>query len=120
MLVADQPPAGVISHLQSTVKTHKPQGVVTFRATHASQSSFSGPVLKYISWCVTPVLKGLPNLMGDSHQVCDLLRTKTVLLEARCYKVDVKGFFMSGDTGTVISSCQQYVSEQERDRFITV
>ena len=50
--------ANIVSDLQFTVKTHKPQREVVPRALHSSTRSPTKPLLRWVSWCLRQAIRG--------------------------------------------------------------
>ena len=89
--------SGLISKVQSTVKTHKPDGSVTLRCIHASINNPLNPMLKLQSRFIRHELDKYSHLVKDSRAMVRLLTSVQVPPRALFVKYDIKEFYMSGD-----------------------
>ena len=110
-------PSGTISKLQNTIKTHKEAGDVKLRATHATQGSPLTPAMRFISWCIKPVLDGLPHIARDSAHLVDILSKISLPTNCRFYKIDIRDFFMSGLHYDLVDLRQKRIPEEHRSTF---
>ena len=91
--------ACLISRLNFTVKSHKPQGQVSVRNLHCSgKYSFKGVGL-WLQKRLASKLDNIPYLIKNPIQVGLLLRDISLSSGVSVYKFDIKEFFISGPLG---------------------
>ena len=103
--------------LQVTLKTHKPDGEVTFRAIHGSPSSPFKPVTRLISCWLRPVLSNLPHLLRDTRSMITALSNTQFTGEVTFIKADIKDFFMSGEHAALEELSSTCVSAHIRRQY---
>ena len=84
---------GIVSNLDVTTKTHKPQGEVTCRAIHATvKSSSMAPGMRLISKILRQRLMHLPHLVRDSEHLIKVL-SRVKMPDYHCFvKFDIRDF----------------------------
>ena len=94
----------VFSVLSSTCKTHKADGKVVLRQLHASAKHPFKPAMKYISLHMLSEFRKYPHLIRNSTHLCKQLSLLSLPETVWFAKLDVAGFFMSGEHPKLVSS----------------
>ena len=108
---------GMISKLNLTVKTHKPNNEVVCRAIHSYVNCPMAPGMRWIMKCLNDRLVHLPHLLRDSSDL--LCKAKRVRLTSTCrfIKFDIKDFYMSGSFSELTSFASRAVDCSIRTDF---
>lgn len=107
----------VFGKLNVTIKTHKPAGLVKFRAIHASGGLAYAPAMTYITGLLDPVLRSLPHLMLDSNAVVRYLACTPFPATVRMYRFDIDEFFMTGEQPSFIKSALKHIPLETHHAF---
>ena len=109
--------ANVFACLKYTVKTHKPDGQVSFRALHSSVNTPLQGAMKFISFLLKPQLRALPHLLSSSAEVARKLSALRVGPDAHLLKIDIKDFFMDGSQSEIAAACISMVDPAWQSTF---
>ena len=88
---------GVIAHLQSNLKTHKPPGQVKPRAIHSATKNPLVPLGKYVAWKLRKVLSRERHILNSVEEFHSRIEELELDQEDRLITADVKDFFVVGD-----------------------
>ena len=110
-------PSNIFACLKYTVKTHKPDGQVSFRALHSSVNTPLQGAMKFISFLLKPQLRALPHLLSSSAEVAQQLSALRVGPEAHLLKIDIKDFFMDGSQSEIAAACISMVDPAWQSTF---
>ena len=89
---------GLVSRLQSNVKTHKPPGQVSFRAIHASPACCFEPLSRFIQKELQKQLNKQKHLAFSAPEVISKIRSMQFPRDVWCVHADIDDFFMKGSS----------------------
>ena len=107
---SDQSP---ISHMDLTIKTHKPPGLVVPRNVHCSSNHIFTSGMKLIEQQLRAYITGYQHILRDSGHMLNQLKDIPIPHRARLIKVDVKEFFMSGDHPSLTEHSFSHIADTE-------
>lgn len=107
----------LICTLKSTIKTHKPPGMVAFRPIHAAGGSPFTSAMKMCKHLLTEGLGRQRHLLKDSMEVKSLVAGLRVPSSADFCKIDVKDFYLSGSSTQVIQDSSMVVAPEFREFY---
>ena len=110
-------PWSLVSMLNVTIKTHKPQGRVVPRPIHATPAHPMNPGMRWLASEVREALRPYGHLLRDSDHFLTLLKGLEFSGGDRWYKCDVKDFFMSGEHSRLVEHSSALIGESHRAAF---
>ena len=105
------------SSLLHTCKTHKDPGEVSFRPVHASNRHCFTGLMSWICLVLREVLGRFAHLVDSSDAFIDRIRHCDVAADDILVHLDLKDFFMTGDTGFLVHHCASMVKPSWRTVF---
>ena len=87
---------GLVSSVQCTMKTHKPQTEIKVRPIHASIRHPFAPAMRWAAKLIRDYLRSFSHLVRDSSDVVSKLSRVWVPPRSKIIKIDVDNFFFSG------------------------
>ena len=105
------------SKLRYTVKTHKADGAVEWRAIHSSVDSPFSSAMSLVANLLKPALARLPHLLHNSHQVVQRLSEARIPEDAFFLRIDIREFFMSGLHTQFLEFCTPLVDKKWQNHF---
>ena len=106
--------SNIFACLKYTVKTHKPDGQVSFRALHSSVNTPLQGAMRFVTFLLKPKLQVLPHLLSSSTEVARKLFSCRVSPNAYLLKIDIKDFFMDGSQSEIATACVSMVEPSWR------
>ena len=98
------PGASMITKLKVTVNDLKPPGEVGVRVLLAAPNHSWRGLACWLAWRLQPKITALKHLMWTTHQATDEMRKLDTIQNEKIIKVDIKHFFMSGETWQLVGS----------------
>jgi len=103
----------MVSRLDATIKSHKPQGEVVPRAIHASVRHPFLPGERFLARKIRENMVGLGHLLKDSGDFVAQITAPVFLPTDRVLKIDVKDFFMSGEHDVLVSCVKKLFRDRD-------
>ena len=115
--IRDNGPAGLVSRIDATIKSHKDAGKVVPRIIHASAAHPFKPLMTWIGQTLSADLKKYPHLIRDSSDLVMKLRSIRIPKSAVFLKIDIKDYFMSGKHTQLMELAGKCVAPRIRNEF---
>jgi len=100
----------MVANLSTLVKSHKEDGLVSFRAIHGMSNYGAEGMSAWLIYKLRPFIRSLPHILTDSADLVNRLRCLTWKTSYKSGKLDVKDFHLKGKHGDLAaltsSPCQ--------------
>ena len=101
-----------------TIKTHKDQGCIIPRCLHkASRFAFEG-MARWLFTMLTPHVRALEHLMGDSFEVAARLRQLSFQGQEKLIPLDLTDFYLSGKSHELACYVSSFFEDPDLRKLI--